>query len=82
MLQFFVLPVFAQPRRNLRIVGAMVRQIAGVQVGAGFDERGADEQVEQVFARRDALTLNGAEVQRFNPPVRLAACGNRFRLSV
>lgn len=77
VLQFLVLPLCLQPGGHLGVVGVVRRQVAGVQVGAGFDERCADQQVEQLFMTSDAALVDARPVHLVHAPARGVAGGGR-----
>ena len=70
VLQLLVLPVVAQPGRDLLVAGEEVDQVVGVEVGAALDEGRRAGQVEQRVVVADALERDAREVEVVDGPVR------------
>ena len=76
VLQLLGLPLAGEPGRHVGVGGVVLGQVAGVGVGAGFDERGADQQVEQRLVVHDGGVLDGRQVQVFQAPVAAPGAGH------
>jgi hypothetical protein len=69
VLQFFALPLIFEPDRDLGPGSVMLGQVGRVGIRAGFDERGAHQQEEQVLVVLYGAAIDGREVNVFNAPV-------------
>ena len=68
MLQFFVLPVFPQPRLQLQVAVEMFDQVMRVQIRAALHERGAAKQKEEIFVMPDTGNVDVGEIKTFQGP--------------